>query len=489
VNRPSAAQATVFGGSSIAAAVIAIGVAQIELNGQPQPHIWSSVWLVSALSLAGTGLLIAVAFFAMSMISREEPPSEHAAAGPEEPEPGPAGAAPRRGPACRDTKPRAAVASAAEGLPSALAQSLETGQAETEAPRAPEQTLTDQRRCASDDLQAFPLMNMTSLAMPGSAGTRGQAPPAPEQPGQSRETRLLRTFDEDAWKRTVYLIQHGQCTPFIGAGASAEHVPLAGDLAATLASEYGFPFQDHRDLARVTQFAAVREGSRQYVKQRFADDMFGGVSLPDFRAPDEPYALLADLQLPVYVTTNYDDFMYEALKDRGRAPQRAICPWYTKDPAEVEETTRMFRETAGYNPDGARPIVYYLHGHHGTPESLVLTEDDYIDFLVRVSGDPDLLPPVIQKALRSKMLLFVGYSLADWTFRVIFQGLLAARPPLAGHSHVSVQLPPPAEGPADDRPLRIQEYLDRYFQQQNISICWKPAREFSAELRRRWEAR
>ena len=76
----------------------------------------------------------------------------------------------------------------------------------------------------------------------------------------------------------------------------------------------------------MTQFAAVREGSRQFVKQRFADDILMGVSLPDFRAPDEVYALLADLRLPIYVTTNYDDFMYEALKDRGRSPQRAICP-------------------------------------------------------------------------------------------------------------------------------------------------------------------
>jgi len=300
---------------------------------------------------------------------------------------------------------------------------------------------------------------------------------------------LFKDFDEDAWKRTVYLIQHDQCTPFIGAGASAEHVPVAGNLAALLASEYRFPFNDDRDLARVTQFAAVREGSRQYIKQRFAIDMFAGIPLPDFRAPDEPHALLADLRLPIYVTTNYDDFMYEALADRRRSPQRAICPWYTKDPGEIMEATKLFRETAGYNPDSTRPIVYHLHGHHSIPESLVLTEDDYIDFLVRVSGDADLLPPVIQKSLRSKMLLFVGFSLADWTFRVVFRGLLSARPPLAGHSHVSVQLPPLADDPADDRPLRIQEYLDRYFELQNISICWKTARAFSAELRQRWETR
>jgi hypothetical protein len=298
---------------------------------------------------------------------------------------------------------------------------------------------------------------------------------------------LVQAFDEAAWKRTVYLISKTQCTPFIGAGASAEHLPVAAKLATNLAREYGFPFSDRRDLARVTQFAAVREGSRLYVKQRLADDMFASERRPDFRVSDEPHALLADLPLPIYLTTNYDDFIYKALIHRGRAPQRAICPWYTKDPREVDKAHALFQETAGFDPDSARPIVYHLHGHHGTPESLVLTEDDYIDFLVRLGEEPELLPPVIQESLTTKMLLFVGYSLADWTFRVIFRGLLSARPPMSGYSHVSVQLPPHAKNPANE--LKIQEYLDKYFERQNISICWKNAREFSAELRRKWETR
>lgn len=300
---------------------------------------------------------------------------------------------------------------------------------------------------------------------------------------------LIRDFDDKAWVRTVYFIDKGTCTPFVGAGASADKLPLAGDLAASLAHEYNFPFDDDRDLARVTQFAAIHEEDRQYVKQRVVDNMFAGVQSPDFRAHDEPYALLADLKLPIYITTNYDDFMYEALADRGRAPLRAICPWYTEDRSEIRQATALFREKTGFNPDSTRPIVYHLHGHRSVPESLVLTEDDYIDFLVRMSGDPGLLPPVIQSSLTSKMLLFVGYSLADWTFRVIFRGLLSTRPPLASRSHVSVQLPPPAHGPGDERPLRIQEYLDSYFKQQHIWICWEDARAFSAELRRRWEAR
>ncbi len=303
---------------------------------------------------------------------------------------------------------------------------------------------------------------------------------------------MLRVFDEDTWKRTVYQIKHLRCTPFIGAGASVEYVPVARDLAKALALEYSYPFDDPGDLARVSQFAAVGQGDRLFIKQKFADDMFANVSVPDFHAPDEPYALLADLGLPIYLTTNYDDFMYEALKDRGCKPQRAICPWYTNEPWEVEQANSLFQDAAGYDPGEKKPVVYHLHGHHGTPESLVLTEDDYIDFLVRVSSDPKLIPPVIRQSLASQMLLFIGYSLADSTFRVIFRWLISTRPRGAGAAHVSVQVPPSAKDAkdaADDRPLREQEYLEKYFAEERISICWMTARAFSQELRRRWEAR
>ena len=299
---------------------------------------------------------------------------------------------------------------------------------------------------------------------------------------------MVQVFNERIWERTVRRIKAGQCTPFIGAGASAEYIPVAADLAKALACQYDYPFKDAEDLARVTQFAAVREGDRLDIKERLAA-MLANVPVPDFRAPDEPHALLADLRLPIYLTTNSDDFMYDALVDRGRKPQRAICPWYTRATWELERANSLFQEAAGYDPKSARPIVYHLHGHHSVPQSLVLTEDDYIDFLVRVSGDPNLLPPKIQEALANQMLLFVGFSLADWTFRVIFGGLLSARPPHSGATHVSVQFPPRAEDPDDERPVRIQEYLDKYFAQQSISICWQTAREFSGELRRRWEGR
>ena len=74
LNRPSAGQAAGLGGVAIAAGAIAIGVAQIELSGEPQPHIWSNAWLLAALSLAFAGLLTAAVFFAIDIFARKDTP-------------------------------------------------------------------------------------------------------------------------------------------------------------------------------------------------------------------------------------------------------------------------------------------------------------------------------------------------------------------------------------------------------------------------------
>ena len=48
--------------------------------------------------------------------------------------------------------------------------------------------------------------------------------------------------------------------------------------------------------------------------------MFANVSVPDYRAKDEPHALLADLPFAIYLTTNYDDFMYERARPSRSRP-------------------------------------------------------------------------------------------------------------------------------------------------------------------------
>ncbi len=53
----------------------------------------------------------------------------------------------------------------------------------------------------------------------------------------------------------------------------------------------------------------------------------------------------------------------------------------------------MFDRDRTYRPDDQRPLVYHLFGHLARRRSLVLTEDDYFDFLIGVTRDKDLVPP------------------------------------------------------------------------------------------------
>ena len=45
------------------------------------------------------------------------------------------------------------------------------------------------------------------------------------------------------------------------------------------------------------------------------------------KLPAEPYKVLAQLPLPIYITTNSNNLLAQALKEAGKDPQVAICPW------------------------------------------------------------------------------------------------------------------------------------------------------------------
>jgi hypothetical protein len=141
----------------------------------------------------------------------------------------------------------------------------------------------------------------------------------------------------------------------------------------------------------------------------------------------------------------------------------------------------MFDSQPDFKPTPANPVVFHLHGHNEVPESMVLTEDDYLEFLANIARDQNLLPSRIQTALAGSSMLFIGYNLTDWNFRVLFQSL---RPSLKFMS-VAILVPP---GDSDESRLKAQQYLDKYYKAMDLQVYWGSAREFSAELRKRWEA-
>src|SRR5262245_15748631 len=117
---------------------------------------------------------------------------------------------------------------------------------------------------------------------------------------------MVARLSEADWANLLHRIADGNCTPFLGAGASASALPIASKVASTWAASYDYPLADSNDLARVAQFVAVKiDGMRP--KEDFAK-LCGRAAAPDFSLADSIHGLLAELPLSVYVTTNYDDF-------------------------------------------------------------------------------------------------------------------------------------------------------------------------------------
>ena len=125
-------------------------------------------------------------------------------------------------------------------------------------------------------------------------------------------------------------------------------------------------------------------------------------------------------------------------------------------------------------------------------ESLVLTADDYFDYLIGVATYNHLIPEQVRSAQRDTLLLFLGFQLDDWSFRVLFRSIMrhskggskGGRPRRYGH--VAVQL-----DPEEDRllePERARWYLEQYFGKENfnISIYWGNAEDFLRELASEW---
>ena len=284
------------------------------------------------------------------------------------------------------------------------------------------------------------------------------------------------------WTSLLRRIRDGNCTPFLGAGASFPNMPLGSEVAQAWAKQYEYPLGDTSDLARVAEFLAIKNDP-MFPKEEFVEQYLRDVTPPDFGDPNEVHGLLADLPIPIYMTTNYDDFLMRALESRGRTPHRELCAWNDS----IRNYHSVFDDTSGFEPKAESPVVFHLHGHGQELASLVLTESDYLSFLVHL-GRVDLLPPEIQRVLAETSLLFIGYSLQDWSFRVVFQGVMGLIESNLRRMSVTVQLPPAAPGQQEAaQQEEMQKYLSRYYESMDIRVYWGTAADFAAELRKRWQ--
>ena len=318
---------------------------------------------------------------------------------------------------------------------------------------------------------------------------------------------LGRQQPEVFWSGLTSMIQMGQCTPIVGPRVHGRWLPTPQEVAQRWAEKHKYPFADRDELARVAQYIATSLGEGfprlEFLRTLLAElterlpeelrpekrvqtltDLIQAAGWENLTSddPNEVHRVLADLDLPLYLTTNADSFMVEALRARGKKAEREICRWNER----LDRLPSRFAEDDAYEPTPDEPLVYQLFGSDEEVNSLVLAEDDYMNFLVRVVADRDRIPNTIREALSSSTLLFVGYSLYDWEFRVLMHGLVGSLDQRLGLKHVAVQLEFAEAGTADT--AAVQAFLEQYFQDADINVFWGSTTQFIAELREHWEA-
>lgn len=306
------------------------------------------------------------------------------------------------------------------------------------------------------------------------------------------------------WPALLSNLQDNLCTPLLGPSLLEVVFGPRQEMAWRWAQEHHYPLSPHEreDLSHVAQFLAIEQDAmypraqyqnflRQALRERYGalvnDAALGlpeAVSIvgQQLRAQNiyEPHQVLASLPIPLYLTANPDNLLYDALVAAGKKPRIHICQWN----AATKRLPAPANDPA-YQPTAQEPLIFYLFGSLQQPRSLVITEDDYLDYVIYVHRN-NTLPALVRDALASTALLFFGFQPSDWQFRVIFRTIRnqEGSSQLDDYAHVTAQIDP-EEGRILE-PRRARSYFESYFQKANTSLFWGTVEDFAAQLGQKW---
>ena len=263
------------------------------------------------------------------------------------------------------------------------------------------------------------------------------------------------------YRIVIKAISEGRVVPFLGAGANLcgrpsevtwkheqrEYLPSGGELAEYLAKSHFYPAGEARDLARVSQYVDVSEGSAPLygdLRGIFNRD-YPPTHLHEFLAALP--RLLREKGCPrtedplrrrlVIITTNYDDMLERAFKDEGEpfhlvsyvAKGEQCGKFWHLSPTGEPHLIDMPNQYNGLLADPAT-VILKIHGAvdraNSERDSYVITEDHYIDYLTR-TDIASLIPVPLPAKLMNSHLLFLGYGLRDWNLRVILHRIWGGR--------------------------------------------------------------
>lgn len=225
----------------------------------------------------------------------------------------------------------------------------------------------------------------------------------------------------------VSQVKQGKCILFLGAGIHAapsenskyiypakHRPPIGSELAVQLAKacdyQKRFPNESLHDLQRI---AMCFETTYGLGRNKLID--FVSKKLRSGTKPSPLLKMLASLSFRIIITTNYDRLMESALTQLEKDPKVLVY-----NPGQEVPT-----EDISEDPDVERPLIFKMHGDLDHRDSIVITDEDYITFVQRMSDKEPFhpIPQTVRYRMQRWPTLFIGYSLRDYNLRLLFRTL------------------------------------------------------------------
>lgn len=304
-------------------------------------------------------------------------------------------------------------------------------------------------------------------------------------------------------------LREKRLVPVLGPGLTHHLLPSGEEITQLWCAQLGgrtnkYVLEGRNDLPRVAKLSEIRKVNPYMAlltlyRKRFlelhgkSDEKYQGASLTDvakslrLMAPnpdeDEPHMLLARLPIKTYLTTNYDPFMTVALErtflnGAVRKPRREFCRW--------QEDAKPPKPITTYNSVGTleEPLVFHLFGDDRLSSSLVLTEDDYLDYLRNVNWkanqEPWRIPSQLRSELTESLLLFLGFRAFDLSFRVLFKAVILNLQRSQKDRYAVLQMDP-GESPEQER-RELQQFLNNDLLSWKVNVVWGSVQDFLSTL-------
>jgi hypothetical protein len=222
-----------------------------------------------------------------------------------------------------------------------------------------------------------------------------------------------------------------------GSHWSATDTELAQELARPFKRSAELPFEINHPLHLLEVASYIQD---MYGRYKLIDELRNILNV-NYK-PHGLYAYLASIPTPLFiVSTNYDDLLEQAF-DKAHHPFQRISPVSDFDSVRRSPYTGANDLVVRWRPGVWEPEVVPLHSLNIDPrqstviiklrgtvdnqrrfDSFIITEDDYLNFLTRLTNQTDLLR-VFSPFWKESAYLFWGYGLPSFNLRVLLKSLM-----------------------------------------------------------------